>query len=49
MQPKVSYELYKDETDESIIAKIELYDRDLSIDKVITLMDFFDADFFERV
>lgn len=47
MQPYVIYKLFKEESDDSIIAKVELYNRDLSTSEINELMEFFDADYFE--
>lgn len=47
MQPYVIYKFFKDENDDTIIARLELYDRDLTSEEINNIMDLLDAEYFE--
>ncbi len=47
MQPYVIYKFFENEGDESIIARLELYDRDLASEEINSIMEMLGADYFE--
>ena len=46
MQPYVIYKFFENKDDDSIIARLELYDRDLSTEEINSIMDILDAEYF---